>query len=221
MTCAEVFAQGVPFGWHGTRTPEAFASISHDNLDPARRSGQACGPGEYCAVQAATSFSYCASTMSLFVFFIIKNCTYYKLSTHYVINNPSPSEMYMVPILIATFNQQAPLNITCNQTNQNQNQNQTSPLLMGIQWEWHNDSGWVCYGSGQSIGSSALVAIEHSYTQFKQGSAAASLTLSFTRLNDKGTDNYLIDFTKRNQINTRTGYARQIRRVVNGIESWN
>lgn len=77
-----------------------------------RRSGQCYGPGEYCAVSNSYSQSgYWGNTNTLFLFFILRNNPYYKLDTHHVVNNPSRNEMYMVPILVATFNKQVPLKI--------------------------------------------------------------------------------------------------------------
>jgi hypothetical protein len=35
------------FGWHGTRSLDGLQAICWENWSPARRSGQACGPGEY------------------------------------------------------------------------------------------------------------------------------------------------------------------------------
>jgi len=96
------------FGWHGTRTPEAVLGIAFENLDPSRRSLQLYGPGEYCAMDAAYSQGYWGNTNTLFLFFILKNPTnpHFKLDKHYVINNPSRDMIFMVPILIATFNDQ-------------------------------------------------------------------------------------------------------------------
>ena len=37
--------------------------------------------------------------------FILKNENpYFKFDYHYVVNNPSKNEIYMIPILVATFN---------------------------------------------------------------------------------------------------------------------
>ena len=63
-----------------------------------------------------------------------QNNPYYKLDCHSVINNPSQDEMYMVPILVATFD------------------NRNPPILSEeVQdcWEWEDDAGWTIYGEGQ------------------------------------------------------------------------
>ena len=99
------------FGWHGTRTAQAVVNIAENNLDPSpsRRCGQAYGPGEYFAMNPNYSQgAYWGDTNTLFLFFILQEHPYYLLKTHYVINNPSQQEMYVVPILVATFNNQVP-----------------------------------------------------------------------------------------------------------------
>jgi len=209
----KVFDSGVPFGWHGTRNALAVSGIAHENLDPGRRSGQLFGPGEYCADDASYSQDggYWGTTNTLFVFFIIRHCPYYKFSTHHVVNNPSASEMYMVPILVATFNDQVPLPIDCPSKSQKPS---------SIKWEWENDDGWTYYGKGQPVGNNALFAIEDSYQRFKAGTGASSLSLSFVRLNDNITANYIIDFIQKKQMNSATKYNRKIRRLVDDKECY-
>jgi hypothetical protein len=50
--------QTIKLGFHGTAEANIDA-ICRDGLDPARRAGQACGPGEYFATQMQTSVPYC------------------------------------------------------------------------------------------------------------------------------------------------------------------
>jgi len=205
----EVCASGT-FGWHGTRTSDNVSAIAHHNLDPQRRSGQVYGPGEYCAINASYSQGcYWGDTNTLFLFFIItKNCEYYKLSTHHVMNNPGKSEMYMVPILLATFNNAPPITIKCD----------CKPLPVNneldINWEWQDDKGWVKYGVGQKADTNVQAVVEECYDNFMRRTGASCLLLSFTRLRDNKVDKYLIDFKAKKQINQRTNYERAIRRVA-------
>ena len=193
------------WGWHGTRSAANVINIAYGNLDPQRRHGQAYGPGEYCAVNPETSqVAYWGETNTLFLFFILKNAPYYQLRTHYVVNNPNINEMYMVPILIATFNNQAPMRIEPENVN-------PSPIDLAI-WNWMNDSGWVAYGVGQVSISSCQLAIEAMYQNYAAGAAVDNFTLHLKRLNNGQYDIYHIDFRNMRQINMRTNYVRKIDR---------
>lgn len=195
-----IYQNGVPFGWHGTRNVQAVIGITHNNLLPSLRSGQAYGPGEYCAVGADYSQRCWGNTNTLFVFFIVK-CKYYKFSTHHVVNNPLDGGlMFMVPILIATFGTQTPLDLGATQNN-------------NVKWEWMDDSEWVEYGRGQSFQDTSQIILEESYQKYCRGTGLPSITLAFTRLNDRNVNNYRIDFSKLQQINSCTNYIRKIRRT--------
>lgn len=212
----EIYQRGVPFGWHGTRTPEAVAAVSHENLDPGRRRGQAYGKGEYCSINPAYSQGgYWGNTRTLFLFFIIKDCPFYTFNTHHVVNNPSKDEMYMVPILLATFDTQSPLKIECQSNPPPVEQNKVK-----VQWEWWNDTVWIEYGKGQPVTDNSQIALESAFAQFKTGSGNTQMLMAFVRLNDKNTSQYLINFQTKTQINQGTNFVRKIRRLVNGAENW-
>lgn len=198
-----VFSAG-RFGWHGTSNDQNLLNILYANLDPKRRSGQAYGVGEYCAVDPDYSQSgYWGTTQTLILFFILeKNNPYYLLNYHYVTRNPSQKEMYMVPILIATFNNRNPP-IELDPQNE----------INDFSWEWLDDSGFIQYGKGQINIFSTQKTIEEMYKKYKNGQAANCFTLRFVRLNNSIADDYKIDFGSMNQTNIRTNYTRNIRRI--------
>lgn len=197
------------FGWHGTSTKDAVLNITKNNLDKNRRSGQVFGSGEYCAVDAGypQKYGYWGSTSTLILFFILKdNSPCYKLNTHYVIDNPKESnEMYMVPILIATFDDQTPLIQEEMIDNVKEIPNQNKSI-----WKWHNDDGWKEYGEGQYIREESQKIIEKMYQNYKNEKNVSKFTLAFIRLNDKKSHNYEIDLQEMRQKNLRTGYIRKI-----------
>ena len=57
-------------------------------------------------------------------------------------NNPSIKEMYMVPILIATFNNQIPIKIEPEDIKQ-----EPIPTINYL-WEWKDDNDWKKFGFG-------------------------------------------------------------------------
>jgi hypothetical protein len=67
---AEADDKRVTLAFHGTAEAN-LAPILAGGLDPARRCGQACGPGEYFALQAATSLSYCRGGKAMLVFALL------------------------------------------------------------------------------------------------------------------------------------------------------
>jgi len=76
-----------------------------------------------------------------------------------------------------------------------------------------SDSGWTDYGTGQTNLTSSQDAIEEMHQKYQKGINLSSFTLTFTRLDNKQTDNYKIDFESMSQINMRTRYIRKIQRV--------
>jgi len=216
----KIFAKGIPFGWHGTKTDQNLTSIAHENLDPTRRYGQVFGPGEYCAQDPAVATGYWGNTNTLILFFILKS-NFYTINTHHIVNNPSPNEMYMVPILIATFNNQVPINFECkNRSSQKKEENK-----INYSWEWKDDDGWKAYGLDRNGAVTdnciqSAKTIENGYKSYQKGSAVSTMGLNFVRLKDGATQNYLIDFENRNQTNQSTKFQREIRRLVNNNEKW-
>jgi len=195
------------WGWHGTNKSDNVRRIAWENLDIQKRKRHLFGTGEYCAKSACDSFGYWGETNTLFLFFILeKNNQYYSFKTgpgYHVINNPEQNEIYMVPILIATFNNQVPLPIELGNINPNIN----LPV-----WNWKNESGWVAYGVGQTSMTNCQISIEEMYQKHLAGSSTDNFTLTLIRLNNRKTEIYHVDFRNMRQINIRTNFNRKIER---------
>ncbi len=206
---SEVYKNGT-FGWHGPRSDEKIKSIAFNNLIISFRRSQFYGQGEYCTttadpIQSSTSWG---NTNTILVFFILKFDPFFNLNTHYVINNPSQDEMYMVPILIATFNDRVPIQLY-----------QEGHSINRYEWQFEEGKeGSNVYrkmvGQGKNIELQTL--FEEKYQQYKNDSSKSSFTLKI-----KGTSNnfltktvtYLYDFNKMEQQNTATKRVRKIRRI--------
>uniref|UniRef100_A0A6B2LA52 WWE domain-containing protein n=1 Tax=Arcella intermedia TaxID=1963864 RepID=A0A6B2LA52_9EUKA len=199
----QIIKNGV-FGWHGTKTDQAVQLIAHHNLDPGRRSGQVYGPGEYCAKDYRTSFSYMGPTETLFLFFILKKCKPYSFNVHYVINNPvGGNEMYMIPVLIATLNKRVPININCAEV---------GTMKGGLsKWQWKDEKGWVDYGKGQNFEWNLQAVIEEAYQKYKSNRGTPLISFTFIRLKDKEKQRYTLDFQAMTQKNNQTNFVRTIR----------
>ena len=108
------------FAFHGTAAT-SIKPICTNGFDPSRRSGQACGIGEYFGVTAAISHGYCRPTTpqgpyAMIIAFLL-NCP--QLSTRpgfcHVMNNPLDwSYAYNLPVVVVSYgtqsNCQSPLN---------------------------------------------------------------------------------------------------------------
>ena len=210
----KILNRGV-FGWHGTRSSIDIPNIAWYGLDPRKRKKNLLhGQGEYCAENPNYSIDsgYWGDTNTLFLFFILKIAPFYKFQIHHVVNNPLDSdEMYMVPILVATFNNQIPWELSPKFVNY-------SPQF---NWEWLDESGWVLYGEGQPIEKQTQVIIESMYQKFQKEQIYDKFVLSLVRLNNKATDAYEIDLLKMRQTNKRTSFSRNIRRVPIKKENFN
>ena len=62
--------QQIQLVFHGT-SEQNIATICTDGLDPARRAGQACGPGEYFGKQMAVSHGYCRGGRHMLIFAVL------------------------------------------------------------------------------------------------------------------------------------------------------
>lgn len=116
------------FGWHGTRSMSGVTAICWGNWDTQRRSGQACGPGEYFSRGTTGGLHYSEgyaggdAAQLLLVAWIVSSkhgakpscpeqngATYPGAMGHIVCNNPvgrgnkSTGEMYCVPIAVVAF----------------------------------------------------------------------------------------------------------------------
>jgi len=196
-------------GWHGTRSDKNIKSILENNLNISFRSGQNFGPGEYCATDSNYSINnlYWGDTNTLIVFFILKNNPFFLLNTHYVINNPSQEEMYMVPILIATFNDRIPVDL---------NNNNNAPPRIEYEWQWEEDivgpEKFLKMGIGQPIETDLQITFEEKYQIFLKDSSKNEFTITIKRLNDKRTVPYKYNLKTMIQTNTETQWTRRLRR---------
>ena len=101
------------FAFHGTAAV-AIKPICGDGFDPKRRSGQACGPGEYFGVTSAVSHGYCrpANPQGPFAMIIAFLLTCPQLSTRpgfcHVMNNPTDwSHAFNIPVVVVSYGTQA------------------------------------------------------------------------------------------------------------------
>lgn len=102
--------QDVFFAWHGTPSEAGIIGISHEGFDPKRRSGQACGPGEYFGQSASISHGYSRSLNRMFVAALLQVPETSKHGTFcYVVNNPlDGSFCFNLPLLVLTFDTNLP-----------------------------------------------------------------------------------------------------------------
>lgn len=97
------------FAFHGSPNVTNVQSICWDGLDPARRRGQAYGPGEYFSTDATVSSSYAGSSGYLTVFLLTKgphNTT--ANDTYRIVNNPTDGKTaYCIPIGVIDYKARA------------------------------------------------------------------------------------------------------------------
>jgi len=117
------------FGWHGTKSVAAVQGICWEGWDTTKRSGQACGPGEYFSrgtpIGLEYSLTYAGGDAGhmLVVAWIVSSrlgaapsspkihgaCENSGASCHIVCNNPvgpergSTGEMYCIPLAVVAF----------------------------------------------------------------------------------------------------------------------
>ena len=91
---------GLRMCFHGTNEAN-IAAICHDGLDPARRAGQAMGPGEYFGGHAHVSLGYCKGGRKMLVFCVLTHKSGLTANTDavLVVNKPE----HQLPIAVVTF----------------------------------------------------------------------------------------------------------------------
>eukprot|EP01064_Diplonema_japonicum_P029635 TRINITY_DN484_c0_g1_i12.p1 TRINITY_DN484_c0_g1~~TRINITY_DN484_c0_g1_i12.p1 ORF type:complete len:170 (+),score=15.75 TRINITY_DN484_c0_g1_i12:39-548(+) len=95
------------FGWHGTKTIDAFVNICRCGWDPRLRKGQSCGPGEYFAHHNDTSLGY-ASTTGLVLLACILEGPWLTNCSHLVVGNPLDGNVaYQLPVLVVKYNKKS------------------------------------------------------------------------------------------------------------------
>ncbi|KAH3766037.1 hypothetical protein Pelo_2095 [Pelomyxa schiedti] len=81
------------------------------------------------------------NTNTLMLFWLIKECDYYHMNHHYVVDNPPNGEMYCVPVLVATFDGAAPLPFYCGTPAAAAAAQAPAPAQRYL-WEWKDDAAW-------------------------------------------------------------------------------
>lgn len=220
--------------WHGTSSEEGAIGICHNGFDPNRRSGQACGPGEYFGQLSTVSHDYAGGSNRMIVAFLLRVP---ETSTHgnfcYVVNNPTDwSSSYNLPLLVVTYqNNKPPVQfirenkVPCDLLNdipsigtqQKQLTQESSSWKPAFRWFWDNDGNFTPYTD------SVNALFEGNYENFvRSGISSQFTTPSIIRYLDDIPQIYLVDFLKRTQRNTKTGFERAIQRnkvelpVING-----
>ena len=212
------------FTWHGTGSDIAIDSILQTNLDPARRSGQACGPGEYFGIEASTSInSYSGNTKNVILFFVLKAPNIF--STHgtfcYVVNNPlNKSSMYVIPILtVDLLNKQSTFEIKIEDDetyeidkskdeddsfiSTSKNYALNSSFQPTYQWEFKDDNGWIKYGIRDNNNFSIQGVLEDHYNRYLNSFEPANLKVNTIRINDNVLQEYEICIDNSKNINSQ------------------
>jgi len=226
------------FAWHGTSEP-SVPPICHHGFDPNKRSGQACGPGEYFGYNSQVSHGYCRGGSKMLVALLLR---VEELTTRenfcYVVNNPKDwSVAYCVPFLVISFGtdtgttpfiSSAPVPLPFNMASLNDDdddddddedgsvkiEGQKATSLMrytySMPFRWH----WMAdSGKFEPYNDAINSLLETSYTYFKSGNAHGVFTTPpIVRYIDDLPQSYQIDFIANTQTNLKTGYVRKIRR---------
>ena len=91
---------GLRMCFHGTHEAN-IAPICRDGLDPARRAGQAMGPGEYFGGAASVSLGYCKGGRKMLVFCVLTAREGVTCNTAQVVVVNKPE--HQLPIAVITF----------------------------------------------------------------------------------------------------------------------
>lgn len=209
------------FAWHGT---SAAVSICCEGFDTHRRSGQACGRGEYFGQNCGVSHGYSKNTGQMIVCQLIQVP---ETSTHgnfcYVVDNPTDHSLaYCVPLVVITYGSgQAPnfirrapaalpdlrrLDEAVVLSNNNQ---YTTPY----HWYWYNDGPFEPYSDFINF------MIEEAYEiEYLQNKNSHFVTPEISRYLDDRPQRYIIDFVNNIQMNQKTRWQRRIERRMVPVE---
>ena len=211
------------YGWHGT-SDNAFLPICFDGFDPSKRSGQACGPGEYFGIKLITSMGYNRGKfnskngqMILAAIINKQGITSVHGDFCYVVNNPIHwSYSYSLPLMAVTYGnyskptfilQNPPLKFSFSQSLSIRT---SKPIVIGARWKWLNDSG-----NYDPYTEDANSKIEAHYQAFRSGLLTSVFIVEgIVRYVDDRPQNYIIDVHEMTQKNSTTMYSRKIERVL-------
>eukprot|EP01062_Namystynia_karyoxenos_P043096 TRINITY_DN3154_c0_g1_i4.p1 TRINITY_DN3154_c0_g1~~TRINITY_DN3154_c0_g1_i4.p1 ORF type:complete len:2283 (+),score=455.23 TRINITY_DN3154_c0_g1_i4:912-7760(+) len=223
------------FGWHGTRSDDAYRAICHEGWDPGRRSGQAYGPGEYHALPGNAHYSrgYAGGTKRLIVSCILPG-SHLSQNVHYVVNNPTNRGVsYNLPVLVLSesgmpemqFKQCAPSGAG----------GRADPVP-GAPTEHCTFYAWFWEDSQPRAGTTdrwnryrddLIRFLEVSYDQYKHGGGPAQVRTPqpIMRYLDDKPSHYVMDFARMTQTREETGYSRPIERrrvdrLPTGTDQW-
>jgi len=223
------------FAWHGT-SEMAVPLICHGGFDPLRRSGQACGRGEYFGQSPEVSKGYCGGgSEQMIVTFLLNGAFNTKHGTFcYVVDNPlDKSKAFCMPVAVVCFGSTSPSFITPPsavaaaaaedeiQLGVAEADDQTlEPMQCLFRWQWEQDGG--CF---EAYTDEINVIVERAYDERQRTGKLVIRTPKIRRYNDDQPQEYDIDFGRSKQINVKTGYNRGIRRrqvdiLLTGKERW-
>lgn len=237
------------FAWHGTSSDEAIVSICHYGFDPARRSGQAYGTGEYFGQTPDVSRGYARGTSRLIVALLLRG---QQTTTHgnfcYVVNNPTDWKMsFCLPVLVVTYGankcqlpfitdfplQKLPHHLFRSEdfpeeeNSEDQGRSvqceltERSNWISPYRWHWKTDSGDFQPYTDEING-----LIEKAHDSFQSGIGPGEYeTPPLIRFVDDRPQSYRINFKNMTQINTTSGYIREVSRKevriqTNGRTTW-
>ncbi|KAJ9449014.1 Pre-mRNA-splicing factor ATP-dependent RNA helicase PRP43 [Diplonema papillatum] len=183
------------FGWHGS-SEEGLKAICHEGWDPARRSGQVYGTGEYFATDPGYSLSYARGTNKLIVAFILSG-DWLTNTTHYVVNNPVDRTVaYVIPVGIVSKQ-----SVDCRCPLKSSAPAATSGSA--AVWEWKDDAGWKSYSDANCAKLEA-----------GRRNNAPTVTVTQTSLRTDAPQAYIVFLTDpMHQVNTTTTWRREVRRI--------
>jgi len=218
------------FAWHGTGSDSGIIGICHDGFDPTRRSGQACGPGEYFGQSSGVSHGYSGSNGRMILSFLLDVTETSKHSNFcYVVNNPKDwTHSYCLPLLIVNYGPKKGTTVSLRKETEvpycldNIIENSNSSLQQwsaAFRWYWQQDDT-----SFEPYTDNINEILEEHYTQYQFGLESAQfLTPPIIRYVNDLPQEYIIDYANYIQINAGTKYQRKIMRkkvekMLNGAE---
>ncbi|CAF0858850.1 unnamed protein product [Adineta steineri] len=203
------------FAYHGCPF-QAIDAISQTGFDPKRRSGQACGRGEYFGVTAVVSHGYSqkggtqAGFSQMFISFILQ-CTQVtkREGFCYVVDNPVDwTYAFNLPVLIVTYGPSTASRLSPFPLSIPQYIDNEPSWNAPFRWYWRQDNG-----NFEPYNDTINEILENFYEHWKFNRGLSEVvTPPVTRYIDDTPQTYQIDFQKNRQMNTKTSYQRLIDR---------
>ncbi|KAJ4454855.1 hypothetical protein PAPYR_10364 [Paratrimastix pyriformis] len=210
------------FAWHGT--PDgAVDAIAWQGFDPRRRSGQACGRGEYFGIPCATSEGYFPNFC-----WVVDNPTDWQSSFCLPVaimskNGAAPTCRPIPDDIILPPTHQLPIPAVARLIQPPGYQPSGVPVVVplsagmaggewcpapetGFQWKWCDDDGYKPYMDANNA------TIESAYERHLHHGGSAQVNLLLTRLRGDYKNEYMVDFSQMRQRNQQTGFVRQVTR---------